>query len=158
AGLLATLALTLATGVVGLLVLLKQAETERTRLAEARRRAEAYELFSASTADQLGLFLRTTIRHERTTSRDQLAAALLQLRDSSRALRSRDILPSRAVGMLEEEIGSALVIQDRIDVIDAGRDLLKQAIADLQRSVAQHPEDRETRYCLVDALFNSGEA
>ena len=62
AGLLVTLAMTLATGVVGLFVLLNQAEAERARLAEARRHAEAYEQFSASTADQLGLFLRTTIR------------------------------------------------------------------------------------------------
>ena len=62
AGLLVTLALTLATGVVGLIVLLNQVEAEHARLAEARRNAEAYEKFSASAADQLLSFLRTTIR------------------------------------------------------------------------------------------------
>ena len=48
AGLLLTLAMTLTTGIVGLFVLLNQVEAERTRLAEARRHAEAYEKFSAT--------------------------------------------------------------------------------------------------------------
>ena len=69
ATLLVTLAMTLTTGVVGLFVLLNQAAAERARLAEARRRAEAYEQFSASAADQLGLFLRTTIRYQREAPR-----------------------------------------------------------------------------------------
>ena len=37
--------MTLATGVVGLFVLLRQAEAEQARLAVARRNAEAYEKF-----------------------------------------------------------------------------------------------------------------
>jgi tRNA A-37 threonylcarbamoyl transferase component Bud32/tetratricopeptide (TPR) repeat protein len=154
AGLLATLALTLATGVVGLLVLLKQAETERTRLAAARRRAEAYERFSASTADQLALLFRMTMRFHRSTTRDQLTAELLKLRDSVRDLRNRDIVPSITIGMLEAEIGSALIQHVRPG--DA-RDLLKQAIADLQRSLGENPEHQATRYYLVDALFRYSE-
>jgi tetratricopeptide (TPR) repeat protein len=154
AGLLATLALTLATGVVGLLVLLKQAETERTRLAGARRRAEAYEHFSGSTADQLALLFRMTMRFHRSTTRDQLIAELLKLRDSVRDLRNRDILPTPAIGMLEAELGYALIQQARLD--DA-RDLLKQAIADLQRSLEENPEHQATRYHLIDALFTYSE-
>ena len=72
ATLLVTLALTLATGVVGLCVLLNQAAAERARLAEARRRAEAYEKFSASIADQLGVFLRSTLRYRPSTAPDEL--------------------------------------------------------------------------------------
>jgi tetratricopeptide (TPR) repeat protein len=153
AGLLATLALTLATGTVGLFVLLNQAEAERARLAEARRRAEAYEQFSASPADQLGLFLRTTIRHEPITTRDTLTAALLKLRNSIRDPRNRDILPSTTIGMLEGEIGWALMSHNRLD---ESRELLRQAIADLQRSLANDPEEREARDYLGDALFLSG--
>jgi tRNA A-37 threonylcarbamoyl transferase component Bud32 len=151
ASLLATLALTLATGVVGLLVLLKQAETERTRLADARRRAEAYERFSASTTDELVLLLGMTLRGmPGEATQDRLTAELLKLRDSVRALRSRDTLASAAIGMLEDQLGQALYTNLQID--DA-REILKQAIADLQRSVAKSPEDRKVRHYLVDALF-----
>ncbi len=114
AGLLVTLAMTLATGVVGLFVLLNQAEAERARLAEARRNAEAYEKFSASTADQLALFLRTTIRLRRNTTPDQMTAALLKLRSSTNDLKSRGIVPSSTLGILEEEIGWALMFVNKI--------------------------------------------
>ena len=70
--LLATLAMTLATGVVGLMVLLKQAKIERARLAEVRRNAEACEHFSANTADHLVNFLKTAIRQQRSVNSDQM--------------------------------------------------------------------------------------
>jgi tRNA A-37 threonylcarbamoyl transferase component Bud32/tetratricopeptide (TPR) repeat protein len=149
AGLLATLALTLATGLIGLFVLLNQTEAERKRLAEARRRAEAYEQFSASTADQLAVFLKRSVRGRANTTREEMTTALLQIRDSIRDLRNRDILPSATIGMLELEIAWALLAQVRID---EARDLLKQAIADLEHSLAKDPKDRETRYYLGDAL------
>jgi tRNA A-37 threonylcarbamoyl transferase component Bud32/tetratricopeptide (TPR) repeat protein len=153
AGLLAALALTLATGVIGLIVLLNLAETERTRLAEARRRAEAYEQFSASAADQLGLVLNTAINHQRLTTPDQMAAALLKLRDSIGNLRDRAVLPSTTLGILEAEIGWALV---SYKMTDESRALAQQAIVDLRRSLAQDPEDSEARRHLAGALFLSG--
>ena len=131
--------MTLATGVVGLFVLLKQAEAERARLAEARRNAEAYEQFSASAADQLGVFLRTTIRYQEKTTPDQMTAALLKLRSSTNDLKSRGIVPSSTLGMLEEEIGWALMCFNKID---EARDLLKQAISDLKRSLTFPTEAR----------------
>jgi eukaryotic-like serine/threonine-protein kinase len=153
AGLLVTLAMTLVTGVVGLFVLLNQAEAERARLAEARRNAEAYEQFSASAADQLGVFLRTTLRPHRSTTPDQMAAALLKLRSSTNDLKSRGIVPSSTVGILELEIGWALM---SISKAEEARDLLNQAVVDLKQSLAKNPEDKEVRYYLGGALFHSG--
>jgi eukaryotic-like serine/threonine-protein kinase len=153
AGLLVTLATTLATGVVGLLVLLKQAEAERTRLAETRLKAEAYQQFSASAADHLASFLRTTIRFQRKASPDQMIAELMRLRSSASDLRNQGVLPSSTIGILEEEIGLALT---QFDKIDEGRDLLKQAILDLKQSSARSPEDNEARFYLGEALFMSG--
>ena len=109
AGLLVTLAMTLVTGVVGLFVLLNQAEAERARLAEARRNAEAYEQFSASAADQLGVFLRTTIRYRAERHARPNDGALLKLRSSTNDLKNRGIVPSSTFGILEEEIGWALM-------------------------------------------------
>ncbi len=153
AGLLAVLALTLATGVVGLFVLLKQAEAERTRLAEARRHALAYEQFSASAADELGTFLRTTIRLRRDATPEQMVASLLKLRSSTSDLRNRGIVPSSTLGILEEEIGSALMSFDRRD--ESG-ELMDHAIADLKRSVAVNPDRKEVRLYLGEALVTSG--
>ncbi len=151
--LVVTLAMTLITGVVGLFVLLNQAAAERARLAEVRRRAEAYEQFSAIAADRLGEFLRTTIRYQEKTTPDQMTAALLKLRSSTSDLRNRGIVPSSTLGVLEEEIGWALMFFNRID---ESRDLLKQAISDLKRSLAKNPEDKEARNYLGDALLLSG--
>jgi tetratricopeptide (TPR) repeat protein len=95
-----------------------------------------------------------TMRFSRSTTQDQLAAELLKLRDSVRDLRNLDILPSPAIGMLEAEIGQALIVQLRLG--DA-RDVLKQAIADLQRSLEENPGHQATRYYLVDALFRYSE-
>jgi tetratricopeptide (TPR) repeat protein len=153
-GLLVALAMTLVTGVVGLLVLLRQAEAERERLAEARHRAEAYERFSASTADQLGLFLRTTIRMQRNATPGQMIESLLRLRNSAIDLRNRRILPSATLGILEEEIAWSLFVFDRTE---EARDLMKQAIADLRQSSAKNPEDKEARLHLGEALELSGE-
>ena len=150
AGLLVTLAMTLATGVVGLFVLLNQAEAERTRLAEARRHAEAYEQFSASAADQLGLFLRTTIRLQRHTTPDQMTAALLKLRNSTSDLRDRGILPSSTLGILEEEIGWALMSSSKID---EARDLLKQAISTSNKARRKTPRTRRLGIYLGEALL-----
>ena len=63
------------------------------RLAEARRRAEVYERFSASTADQLGGFLRMAPNNQGKTTPGQITAALLKLRNSTNDLKSRGIVP-----------------------------------------------------------------
>jgi tetratricopeptide (TPR) repeat protein len=154
AGLLVALAMTLATGVVGLFVLLNQAEAERARLAEARRHAEAYERFSASAADQLGLFLRATIRQQRNIKPDEMTAALLKLRSSTNDLKGRGIVPSSTLGILELEIAWALTI---VNKSDEARDLSKQAVSDLKQSSAKNPEDKEARLCLEEALRLSGQ-
>ena len=72
AGLLLRVTMTVASGVLGLFVLLsqlesslvkaeasrKEVEAERTRVVESRRRAESYEQFSASTAEHLAELVR----------------------------------------------------------------------------------------------------
>jgi len=153
AGLLGTLAMTLVTGVVGLCVLLNQAAVERARLAEARRHTEAYEQFSANAADQLGEFLRTTLRHRPSAAPDQLAPALLKLRNSTNDLKSRGIVPSSTLGILEFEIGWALMYSSQAE---EARDLFNQSAADLKRSLAKTPEDKEARDCHGQALFYAG--
>jgi eukaryotic-like serine/threonine-protein kinase len=153
AGLVITLAITLATGIVGLFVLLTQAEVERARSAEARRNAEAYEQFSASAADQLALFLRTTIRTEQNSTPDQMTAALLKLRSATNDLKGRGIVPSSTLGILEAEIGCALSI---VSKNDEARDLLKQAISDLKQSSAKYPQDKEARIYYAETLLMSG--
>jgi len=153
AGLLVTLAMTLATGVVGLFVLLNQAAAERARLAEARRRAEAYEKFSASIADQLGEFLRTTLRHRPSTAPDELAPTLSKLRSSTNDLKGQGIVPSSTLGRLEFEIAWALMYSSQAE---EARNLLNQAAADLEQSLTQEPEDKEVRICVVQSLFSSG--
>ena len=147
AGLVVALAMTLATGVVGLVVLLNQAT-------QARRHAKAQEKFSASTADKLGTFLRTTIRHQRNTTPDQMTAALLELRNSINDLRSGGIVPSSTIGILEEEIAWGLTI---VGKIDQARDLLKQSISDLKQSSEKEPDDKEVRFHFAEALLLSGE-
>lgn len=153
AGLLALLTLTLATGVVGLFVLLDQAEVERTRLAEARRHAEAYEQFSASTADQLGMFIRTSIRSKGVATLDQMVADLLTLRDSTRELKHRGIVPSATLGILEAEIGWSL---NSFSKSEPAREILNQAITDLNQSAVKNPEDKDVQYYLGQVLFQAG--
>ncbi|MGP0062170.1 MAG: protein kinase domain-containing protein [Isosphaeraceae bacterium] len=154
AGLLLALALTLATGVMGLFVLLKQAEAERARLAEARRNAEAYEQFSASAADHLGLLLRTSIRYKRITSQDQMAASISRLRSETDGLRNRGIVSPSVIGMLEKEIGCALMSFNKVE---EARVLLNQAIADLRQGLAKNREDKEALFHLGDALVLTGQ-
>jgi tRNA A-37 threonylcarbamoyl transferase component Bud32/tetratricopeptide (TPR) repeat protein len=153
ATLLATLALTLATGVVGLFVLLKQTAAERARFAEARRNAEAYEQFSASAADQLLLFLGAIFPVQRSTTPDQMKAAVLKLRNSINELKGAGIVASSFLGIFEEKIGSALM---QLSETEEARDLLNQAVADLTRSLRKSPEDREVRHFLALSLFYSG--
>ena len=153
AGLLVTLAMTLSTGVVGLFVLLNQAAAERARLAVARRKAEAHEQFSASVADQLGVFLRAAIRARPSAATNELNAALLKLRSSTDELKRRGIVPSSTLGILEMEIGWALMYSSRAE---EARDLLNQSATDLKQSLAKTPEDKEARYYLGEALFSSG--
>jgi len=145
--------MTVATGVVGLFVLLNRVAAERAQLAEARRHAEAYEQFSASAADQLGELLRTTLRNRPGTAPDHMEAALSKLRNSTNILKSRGIVPSSTLGVLEFEIGWALMYASKAE---EARDLLNQAAADLGRSLVKTPEDKETRYCFCSALFHSG--
>ena len=97
--------LTLITGFVGLFVLLSQAETERRAAAKARQNAEAYEQFSASAADHLGLFLRTLIRHRRIISQREMEASVSRIREETDDLRHRGIVSSSAIGILEKEVG-----------------------------------------------------
>jgi tetratricopeptide (TPR) repeat protein len=151
--LLVALAITLATGVVGLFVLLNRVESERARLAAARRHAEAYEQFSAGAVDQLLLFLRATAPFRRNTTPAQTTTALLSLRKSTNDLRSQGVLPTSTIGILEAEIGGALM---HFSKPQEARELLKQAIADLNHSSAKNPEDKEVRDHLVSALFYSG--
>jgi eukaryotic-like serine/threonine-protein kinase len=130
AGLLLTVAVMLITGVVGLLVLLKQAEAERARLAVARRNAEAYAQFSATTADELAVFLRTALGHSMGAASVQMEKeALLKLRNATNDLKSKGIVTSSTLGILELEIGCALMVRSKAD---EARDQLGQAVADLK--------------------------
>jgi eukaryotic-like serine/threonine-protein kinase len=153
AGLLVTLAMTLIAGVVGLFVLLKQAEAERARLAEARRNAEAYEQFSARAGDELLIFLGAILPGQRSTTPDEMKEALLRLRRSINDLKSREIVASLSLGIFEEKIGTALV---QCSKNEEARDLLNQASADLTQSLAKTPEDRAVREGLAHTLFYSG--
>jgi hypothetical protein len=101
--------MTLITGVVGLFVLLNQAEAERARLAEARRNAEAYEKFSASAADQFEVFLLTKLFTRPGAVQERLDAALSKLESAAMDLRGRGIVPSSALGILKAVIGLALI-------------------------------------------------
>ena len=154
AGLLLTLAITLASGAVGLFVLLNEVAAKRSRLAEALRNAKAYEKFSASAADQLGLLLQTSIRHKRATTQDQMRVSLSRLRNATNDLRNRKIVPSSTLGILEEEIGWALM---SLGTNEEARELLNQAVADLKQSLAKNPDDKEARYHLGDALVQTGQ-
>jgi len=153
AALLCTLVMTILTGVIGLFVLLNQAEAERARLAEARRKAEAYEQFSASTAEQIGTILRRTLRQHRTTTPERMTDSLLKLRKSTIELRSQGVVPFRTIGILEQEIGWALMSFNKME---EARDLLNQAIVDLKQSLLTNPKDNESRLYLCEALLTSG--
>jgi tetratricopeptide (TPR) repeat protein len=132
---------------------LKQAEAERARLAEARGHAEAYEQFSAGAVDQLLVFLRATVPFRRNTTPGQTTAALLNLRRSTNDLRKQGVLPSSSIGILEAEIGGALVYSSKPE---EARELLNQAIADLKHSLAKNSDDTEVRDHLGSSLFYSG--
>jgi eukaryotic-like serine/threonine-protein kinase len=153
AGLLVTLAMTLATGVVGLFVLLNRAAAERSGAVEARRSTEAYEDFSASAADQLGSFFRTTIRFQKNRTPDQMTAALLTLQSAINNLKSQGIVPSTTLSILEVEIGWALT---RVNKNDEARELSKQAISDLKQGLASYPKDEQARFYLGEAFCLSG--
>ena len=71
-----------------------------------------------------------------------MTAALLNLRISTSDLKSRGIVPSSTLGILEAEIGWALMSFQKID---EARDLFKQAVSDLKQSLAKNPEDKEAR-------------
>jgi eukaryotic-like serine/threonine-protein kinase len=153
AGLLVALATTLATAVVGLFVLLNQAAAERARSAESRRNAEAYEKFSADAAKQLVVFLASTVHSRQTTTHDEQKATLLKLQRSTNDLKSRGIVAPSTLGILEGEIGWALV---ELSKPEEARGILNHAVADLRRSLAKTPEDREVRHYLGNSLFYSG--
>ncbi len=150
--LVVTLAMTLVTGVVGLFVLLKQAEAERARFAEATRNSEAYEQFSASAADQLGHLVRTALNQGPGVV-EQLKAILLKLRSAAIDLTGRGIVPSSSLGILEMQLGEALMGSG---TAEEARNLLNRSAADLKQSLAKNPEDKLARNCLIRALFFSG--
>jgi tetratricopeptide (TPR) repeat protein len=145
--------MTLITGVVGLFVLLNQAEAERARLAEARRNAEAYEKFSASAADQFEVFLLTKLFTRPGAVQERLDAALSKLESAAMDLRGRGIVPSSALGILKAVIGLALIHRSKEE---EARDPLNQAIADLKQCLAKNPEDKAARFWLLEALYWSG--
>ena len=153
AGLLATLAMTVATGVVGLFVLLNQVEAERSRLAVARRHAEAYEQFTSRSADQVTSFVLASFPYPQDTAPDERIATLRSLRDSIDELKRRGVVPSSALGILETKIGWHLMYEHQNE---EARDLYEQAAADLKQSLAITPEDTEARFSLGKALFFSG--
>ena len=80
------------------------------------------------------------------TTPDQMTAALLKLRSSTNDLKSRGIVPSSTLGILEAEIGWALT---SVNKTDEARDLLNQAVSDLKQSSAKNPEDKEARFYLA---------
>jgi hypothetical protein len=147
-----TLALTLATGVVGLIVLLNLAEAKRSRYAEARRDAEVYAQFSADAADQLGLILYKSIQPEMLATPEQMKASLLRLRSSVAVLRTRGGAPSTAFGILEQGLGGALWSYGEIE---AARELTDQAVADLKGRLSRNPADEDARHYLALALEQS---
>ncbi len=154
AGLLVTLAMTLATGFVALFVLLNRVAAEGTRLIEARRHAEAYEKFSAKAADQLVSLFQATIRGHANATPDQMTAALLKLHSSTSDLKTQGIVPSSTIGILEEEIAWAL---RSVGKIEEAREPLRQAIVDLKQSLATNPEDKEAWDRLADAFWLSAD-
>ncbi len=154
AGLLVTLAMTLATGVVGLFVLLNQAASKNVRLGELTRNMEVYEQFSANAVDQIALILRSSIHHQESATRGEMEASLSKLCNSTRDLINRGVLPSFTVGILERDIGWALVSAGKHE--EAWR-LSNDAIADLRRKLAKDHDDSQTRFDLRDALLQHGQ-
>ena len=152
AGLLVTVAVMLITGVVGLFVLLRQAERESARLVVATRNAEAHEKFSATAADQLIVFFRSVFPAARNAKQDEIKAALLKLRTSIGDLKRQGIVELSALGIFEGEVGWALT---QCDEREGARDLLNQAAADLNRSFAKNPNGK-VQYFLSHCLFDSG--
>ncbi len=153
AGLLAALAMMLITGIAGLFLLLNRVANERARLVEARRQAEAYEQFSSSAADQILSFLRSSIPIQQKSTPEQRRAALLKLRSSTNELKRQGVLPSSTLGILEQEIGWALLHTSKPE---EARDVLNQAVVDLKRSLASNPDNQEVQACLVRSLHYSG--
>jgi tRNA A-37 threonylcarbamoyl transferase component Bud32/tetratricopeptide (TPR) repeat protein len=153
ASLLFVLAATLATGVVGLFVLLGQTEVERARLAQARRHAEAYERFSVNAANQLGDMLRITLRDNRNSTPSETKETLLQLLEAIEKLRGSGVVSLSSLGSLELELGWGLTTVDRNREALA---LWNQAIADLEESLANNPDDTKARIRLGEALKMSG--
>ena len=74
---------------------------------------------------------------------------LLKLRNSTNDLKNRRIVPSSTLGILEGEIGWALMACNKTD---EARDLLNQAVSDLKQSLAKNPEDKEARLWLLRSL------
>lgn len=151
ASLLVTLAMTLATGVVGLFVLLNQVAAERTRLVKANRDAKVYEKFSTSAVDHIGLLLRSSIHHAQSATQVEMETSLLRLCDSTSDLINQGILPSSAVESLERDVGWALA---SIGKHEEALKLSNQAVAELKRRLAKNPEARLARQQLYNILKN----
>jgi tetratricopeptide (TPR) repeat protein len=154
AGLMLTLAITLATGIVGLFVLLNRVEAERAQLAESARQIGAYEQFSATTAEHLFSFLGKIFPFPRDMTSAQTNEALFEIRRSIEELKSRGIQPSSNLGIFESRIGWALLESSQNA---EALDLLNQAVVDLRQSLAKNPADKDVRHHLVNSLFRTGE-
>jgi eukaryotic-like serine/threonine-protein kinase len=153
AGLLAMLAMTLTTGVIGLFVLLRQAKAMNVRLGELVRDMEVYEQFSADAVDQIALILRTSIHHQESATRGEMEASLSKLFNSTRDVINRGMLPSYTVVVLERDIGWALL---SVGKHEEAWKLSNDAVADLRRKLAKDHDDSQTRAHLRNALFTNG--
>jgi tRNA A-37 threonylcarbamoyl transferase component Bud32/tetratricopeptide (TPR) repeat protein len=153
AGLLVSLGLTLTTGVVGLVVLLGNAKVKSEKIEESLRRAEAYEKFSANTADHLTFFLGELFPRRRDATPEEIRAALLKLRSSIADLKRQGVPPSPSLAVFEHKIGTSLM---KSNMPQEARDLLNQAAVDLTESLTKDPRNGEVRHFLTRAHFFSG--
>jgi eukaryotic-like serine/threonine-protein kinase len=168
ASLVAALALTVISGVTGLLVLLDRAETERGRAAaehaqakvererasESRHRAEEYEQFSARAAEELVGLVGVAMHNPWAPSQDEVVASVVKLRESASNLGQRGPVWSSMVNLNLHVIWGLL---SRGKTEDA-RKLLKSTINDLKTSLQEDPNNRRVQLELATALLHSVDA
>ena len=137
AALITALSVAITTGIVGLLVLLDRAEIQRRRAgaehaqaADARRRAEDYEQFSAQASDELVGLIRHSVDHATVASQDEILVLLRKLRDSTLALRRQGVVPNSTLSGLEREIASGLI---SLGKLPEAKDVLDVTVVDLRK-------------------------
>ena len=82
-----------------------------------------------------------------------MEASISRLRSETDDLRNRGIVSSSAIGILEKEVGWALMPFNKNE---EARGLLNQAISDLRQGLTKNRDDKEARYHLGEALVWSG--